>query len=105
LYEGRVTTHTDQYALAVTYCELVTGGRVLVPANQYRPPLTPPVDLKKLRSNEYPVIARALDPNWTGRFPNCKCFVSALREAVQKPRSSNNSKKGSREALVSLRRP
>ena len=39
-----------------------------------------------MRANEYPVLARALDPNWMARFPNCKSFVAALREAVQKPR-------------------
>ena len=104
LYEGRVTTHTDQYALAVTYCELVTGGRVMVPAGEYRPPWTSPVDLKKLRTNEYPVIARALDPNWTVRFPNCKCFMTALREALLKPRPYTAKKLGSRQ-LVTLRRP
>ena len=102
LYEGRVTTHTDQYALAVTYCELVSGGRVM--RQDYRPnPSEAPVDLGKLRSNEYPVIARALDPSWTTRFPNCKSFVTALREAVQKPRHHGR-KIGSRQ-MVALRRP
>src|SRR5262249_26172935 len=28
LYEGRPSRHTDQYALAVTYCELVAGSRM-----------------------------------------------------------------------------
>lgn len=102
LYEGRVTTHTDQYALAVTYCELVSNGRVM--RQEYQPgPSEPPVDLRKLRANEFPVLTRALDPSWMGRFPNCKSFLAALREAVLKPRT-HGSKFGSRQ-LVALRRP
>ena len=102
LYEGRVTTHTDQYALAVTYCELISNGRMLRP--DYRPdPAEPPVDMRKLRTNEFPVLARALDPHWVGRFPSCKSFVAALREAIQKPRPSG--RKFSSHQLVTLRRP
>jgi serine/threonine protein kinase len=86
LYDGRVTTHTDQFALAVTYCELVTAGRVVLPQARTTKTWIPPVDLKKMRGAETPVLARAMDPNWTGRFPNCKSFVAALREALQKPR-------------------
>jgi len=102
LYEGRVTTHTDQFALAVTYCELVTAGRVLIPQDPNCKVWTPPINLRKLRSNEYPVLARALDPTWTDRFPSCKRFVAALREAAQKPRQQAR-KIGSRH-LAALRR-
>jgi serine/threonine protein kinase len=86
LYEGRVTTHTDQYGLAVTYCELVTSGRAMLPQNPASRHWEPAVDLAKLRLHEFPVLSRALDPNWTGRFPNCRSFVAALREASEKPR-------------------
>ncbi|MBI1915825.1 MAG: serine/threonine protein kinase [Planctomycetes bacterium] len=102
LFEGRVTTHTDQFALAVTYCELVTTGRVLQAQDPNSDVWTPPVDLKKLRTNEYPVLARALDPNWMARFPNCKSFVAALRDAVQKPRQSK--RKFTSRQLIALRR-
>src|SRR5947209_10832105 len=78
LYEGRVTTHTDQYALAVTYCELVTGGRVVLPQSPAGLSWAPPIDVKKIRANEYPILARAMEANWTARFPNCKTFVQAL---------------------------
>jgi serine/threonine protein kinase len=102
LYEGRVTTHTDQYALAVTYCELVSNGRVM--RQDYRAdPCEPPVDLRKLRTSESLVLVRALDPSWTGRFPSCKSFVAALREAVQRPKPSD--RKFSSHHLVALRRP
>ena len=103
LYEGRVTTHTDQFALAVMYCELVTTGRVLRPQDPNSNIWTPPVELKKVRTNEFPVLARALDPNWTARFPNCKSFVAALRDAAHKPRQQTR-KLGSHQ-LATLRRP
>jgi serine/threonine protein kinase len=103
LFEGRVSTHTDQFALAVMYCELVTSGRVIQPQDPTSNVWTPPIDLKKLRSNEYAVLARALDPNWTIRFPSCKSFITALRDAAQKPRQHTR-KLGSRQ-LVTMRRP
>ena len=86
LYEGKVTTHTDQYGLAVTYCQLVTGGRVMNPPHIACRPGGVPVDFKKVRALELPVIARALDPHWTNRWPSCKAFLAALRLALEKPR-------------------
>ncbi len=88
LYEGKVTSHTDQYGLAVTYCELVTGGRALNPPMVANGPRGLPIDLKKVRTAECPVVARALDPHWTNRWPNCKAFISALRDALSRPRPS-----------------
>ena len=104
LHEGRVTTHTDQYALAVTWCELVSGGRLLVPRATGGRPWMPPVDLKKVRANESAVLARALDPNWTRRFPNCRGFVAALRAAVSPLRKAPK-KVGSRQFLNLRRGP
>lgn len=82
-YEGRVTERSDQFSLAVTWCELVAGSRVFNPVTLYDPahPVLP-IDLSKLREHEYPVIARALDPRWTHRFPSCTAFIQALRTAV-----------------------
>ncbi len=89
LYEGRITSHTDQFSLAVTYCELVTNSRVLRPPDPAVRHWSPPVDLRKVRNNEQPVLMRALDPNWTKRFPSCVGFVTALREATQRPRRAD----------------
>jgi serine/threonine protein kinase len=103
LYEGKVTTHTDQYALAVTFAQLATGGRALFPPMIASCAWYPPVDLRKLRVAECPVIARALDPNWMNRWPSCKAFLAALRQALDRPRSSGK-KLGSRQ-LQRLRGP
>jgi serine/threonine protein kinase len=86
-YEGRPTARSDQFALAVTYVELVTSGRAVVPPDpsplsQFRMP----VDLTRLREREFPVLAKALDLRWTNRWPSCKEFIAALRKVVDAPR-------------------
>jgi serine/threonine protein kinase len=96
LYEGKITTHTDQYGLAVTYCQLVSGGRVMYPPEIACRPGACPVDFRKVRATECPVVQKALDPNWTNRWPNCKAFLTALREALSRPRHPGR-KLGSRQ--------
>jgi serine/threonine-protein kinase len=83
LYEGRTTSRTDQYGLAVSFCELCRGPRAFLPRaddNLATYP-GPPIDLTKIRDNEYPVLARALSERWTDRYPNCRAFVAALKAA------------------------
>jgi serine/threonine protein kinase len=94
-YEGRATERSDQYALAVTWCELVAGVRAFNPAALADPrrPIMP-VDLQQLRECEYPVVARALAPSWTSRYPSCTAFVTALRAAVTNPRPTRPSAVG-----------
>lgn len=81
LHEGRATRGTDQYALAVTYCELVAGPRAFRPDDAGMP-----VDLIRLRAKESQVVARALQPRWTDRWPTCEEFVKALRQAAKTSR-------------------
>jgi serine/threonine protein kinase len=102
LYEGRVTSHTDQYGLAVTYCELISGGRAFLPPGSYRNGESP-VDLRKLRVCEAPIVARALDQNWTNRWPSCVAFVTALQQALARTRPAPVKKMGSLE-LAALHR-
>jgi serine/threonine protein kinase, bacterial len=93
LYEGRASPHTDQYALAVTFCELVAGSRPfrrLAAGPSY--PGTP-VDPMKLRPREAVVLNRALHPDPCRRWPSCVAFLAALREAVQAPRPAPGGKK------------
>jgi serine/threonine protein kinase len=86
LYDGRASRHTDQYALAVMFCELVAGVR------PFRPPAAGggypgvPVDPMKLRAQEAPVLMRALHPDPARRWPTCAAFVDALRQAAPRPR-------------------
>ena len=62
IFQGRLSSQTDQYALAVTYC-LLRGGRL--PFNDtpstFRTDYTRPVpDLTMLSATERPLLARAL---------------------------------------------
>jgi serine/threonine protein kinase len=84
LYKGAASSRTDQYALAVTYCELCLGRRTFRDINLDAPDM--PIDLGSVRQREAVVLARALAPNWTARWPSCREFVAALKEAVRPPR-------------------
>jgi serine/threonine protein kinase len=85
-WRGEVSTQSDQYALALTYCEL-RGGRLPFAtetmAQIMMAHLNDPPDLSMLPAAERPVLARALAKNPQERWPNCTAFVRALLEAEQ----------------------
>jgi serine/threonine protein kinase len=87
LYRGQASIHTDQFALAVTFCELCIGERCFYPLDPKPGPPKMPIDLTKLGESEYRIIARALAPNYTDRWPSCQEFIHALRKATRAPRS------------------
>jgi serine/threonine-protein kinase len=83
LYHDNPAPGTDQYALAVTFCELCMGERPFWKRdNPADAPYGLPVDLTKLRENEVPVFTRALHPHPSARFPSCRAFLAALRAAA-----------------------
>jgi serine/threonine protein kinase len=83
LARGAGTLGTDQYALAVTFCELVMGERAFLPGARSSdiPRVGPPIDLTRIRERELLAISRALHPQPSARWPSCRAFVAALREA------------------------
>ena len=87
LYKGKVTRQTDQYGLAVTFCELCTNGRVFVDniVDSLDGPICP-INPARLRTNESEVIMRAIDPDWTNRWGSCTEFITKLNEAMAEPR-------------------
>jgi serine/threonine protein kinase len=87
LFRGQPAPGTDQFALAVTYCELCIGERPFIRAafDPEAPP-TMPIDLTKIREREVSVLARALNVHPSARFPSCIAFIEALRKAVLTPR-------------------
>jgi serine/threonine protein kinase len=87
LFNGAATVGTDQYALAVTFCELVMGER---PFHPHAGIGDSPVNLTKLRVTEYPVISRALHPYPSSRYASCKAFMAALRMAVAASRPTKS---------------
>ncbi len=84
IFRGRLSEHSDQYALAVSYCEL-RGGKL--PFNDtptqfdqhYKRP-APQLDM--LSGAERPIIARALHPVPQDRWPSCREMVAQLASAV-----------------------
>jgi serine/threonine protein kinase len=84
LFNGTSSLGTDQYALAVTFCAVVMGERPFVPgALSATPSPGMPIDLTKLRTHEYPIIARALHPYPSSRWPSCVAFIQELRRVIK----------------------
>ncbi len=82
--KGRVTRWSDQYSLAVTYCQM-RGGQLPFegnPAQVMSGHLMMPPKLKMLPKVERPVVARALAKRPEERWPNCQAFVEALASIV-----------------------
>ncbi|MCI0463566.1 MAG: serine/threonine protein kinase [Gemmataceae bacterium] len=87
LLSGKVANQSDQYSLAVTYCQL-RGGRLPFEGNQTQiltAHLMLPPDLSMLPPAEQQVAARALAKDPQRRWPSCRAFVEALAGAVAGP--------------------
>lgn len=84
LFTGQANNGTDQFALCITFLHLCAGDRPFWKTQSLdAPPTGMPIDLKKLRERELPVISRALHPHPDSRWPSCRAFVQALREVCQ----------------------
>lgn len=94
IFQGRLSSQTDQYALAVTYC-LLRGGELPFKdtPSTFRSNYTRPApDLTMLSAAERPLIARALHPVPQNRWPCCGELMAGLskiicRAATKKPSS------------------
>lgn len=83
---GCLSQHTDQYGLAVTYCQ-VRGGRFPwdeAPSSRIPISAWPDPDLSMLDSYERSVIARALAPVPLDRWSSCSDMMDRLNAAVTK---------------------
>ncbi len=82
--DGRVDPRSDQYSLALVYCELLTGSfpfalrsaRHLILQHAVAPP-----DLSALPPAVRPAVARALAKKPADRHPSCVAFVEQLLAA------------------------
>lgn len=83
-FRNRLSSQSDQYSLAVTYCELRGGRRPFVGTEEAitRGHLTEEPDLSMLPPAERPVVRRALAKTPRHRWPSCTAFVTALRDGV-----------------------
>jgi serine/threonine protein kinase len=96
VFQGRLSDRTDQYALAVTYCQL-RGNRLPfhdTPANFQANYVRPRPDLSMLRPDEAPIIARALAPVPMDRWPSCVELIQQLTQAMEQRRKRGVEKQG-----------
>ena len=85
LFQGRLSERSDQYSLAVTYCEL-RGGRLPfpeTPAGAGKDFVRPSPDLSLVTPAEATVLARALSPVPQDRWPSCTDLMDRLSWCVQ----------------------
>jgi serine/threonine protein kinase len=104
-FRGEANSQSDQYALAVSYCQL-RGGRLpfagsvaeLMAGHLMKPP-----DLSMLPEPERPIVARALAKDSSERWPDCRSFVRALEQAAQSGGSAGHD--AATTLLIEERRP
>jgi serine/threonine protein kinase len=104
VFQGKVASQTDQYALAVTYC-ILRGGRFPfrdTPTGFKSGYVRPPPDLTMLRPEERPLIARALIPTPQDRWPSCRELFSRLIDVLSKVLDPTSKRNGDRDARPRL---
>ncbi len=85
LLQGRLSERSDQFSLAVTYCEL-RGGRLPfpeIPPERARDFVRPAPDLSLLTRAEASVVTRALSPVPQDRWPSCTELMDRLSWSLQ----------------------
>jgi serine/threonine-protein kinase len=80
VFRGWLSEHTDQYALAVSYCVLRSGKSPFpdTPARFDYDYVRPAPDLTMLTVAERPIITRALASNPQERWPSCRALIAQL---------------------------
>ena len=80
VFKGRLSDHSDQYSLAISYCVL-RGGRLPftdTPTKFDTDYVRPDPDLSMLSRPEQPIIARALTLVPQDRWPSCREMIAQL---------------------------
>jgi serine/threonine protein kinase len=85
VFGGQLCDQSDQYSLAVSYCELRSGKLPFPKVLEFRqswPLNRPPADLSMLAPKEQPIIAQALSRGPSNRWPSCRDLMARLSRAV-----------------------
>ncbi len=85
LFQGWLSDRSDQYALAVTYCELRTGRLPFpeTPPSAHKDYARPTPDLTPFSTAEARVLTRALSPVPQDRWPSCTAMMERLQACSQ----------------------
>ena len=81
LFDGRPSSASDQYSLAVLFQEVLTGIRPfdgVTAAQLATQHLRERPNLKPLPRQDQAIIARALSKNPEGRYPSCSALIAEL---------------------------
>jgi serine/threonine protein kinase len=85
VWNGKVSRHSDQYSLAVTYAELRLGRPMFSGTSMYElmvEALTRDPNLSGLDETEQQVVRKAMDKEPDKRFGSCLEFIHELTKAV-----------------------
>jgi serine/threonine protein kinase len=85
VFGGQLCDQSDQYSLAIAYCQLRGGRLPFPPVKEFRqswPLNRPPADLSMLSPKEQPIVAQALSRSPHGRWPSCRDLMDRLTQAV-----------------------
>ena len=87
-FTGMVSRSFDQYSLALTFCELVSG---MIPfygdgERQVEQRKNGDIDVSFLPPELRPLVVRSLSPVPAERFPSCRALVNELDHALEPPR-------------------
>src|SRR5438552_14390066 len=77
-FSNKISSHSDQYSLAIVYQELLTSQRPFNGKNARQlahQHLNEEPELRSLPEAERPIVARALAKDPAKRFPSCLAFV------------------------------
>jgi serine/threonine protein kinase len=83
-FQGRITLYSDQYSLAIVYCELLTGqlpfaGKNFRQLAMQHTSVKP--NLAALAEHDREIVGRALAKEPGERFPSCTEFIQTLASA------------------------
>jgi serine/threonine protein kinase len=81
-YRGAPSPTSDQFSLAVTYCDLSAGERALSGARYGDDGVAAQLDLSCFPPKQRDVLSRALAADPSRRWPSCGAFIRALRDAA-----------------------
>ena len=83
LFDGQPAVSSDQYSLAIMYCEMITGVRPFpgtTPAQLAAQHMHGKPNLRPIPRGDQSAVARALSKDPNVRYPSCVAFVEDLKK-------------------------